>query len=82
MDCLGGLEYAIRLGWFNFKNFNLTEYEHFEKVENGDLNWIIPRKFIAFSSPSEKPQDKYGVNYYSSRIEYSLHMTMFQSSRN
>lgn len=22
--------------------FNLAEYEHYEQVENGDLNWIVP----------------------------------------
>lgn len=61
LDCLRGLEYAITLGWFNYKTFNLAEYEHYEKIENGDLNWIIPGKFVAFSSPSDKPVDKYNV---------------------
>jgi hypothetical protein len=23
-------------------SFNLAEYEHYEQVENGDLNWIVP----------------------------------------
>ncbi len=23
-------------------DFNLAEYEHYEQVENGDLNWIVP----------------------------------------
>ena len=32
--------------------FDLEEYEHFERVENGDLNWIVPGKFLAFSGPS------------------------------
>ncbi len=27
-------------------------YQHYEKVENGDLNEILPGKFIAFSGPS------------------------------
>lgn len=50
--CLKGLEYAIKLGWFDFKKFNVEEYEHFEYVENGDLNWILPGKFVAFCTPS------------------------------
>ena len=25
-----------------------------EKVENGDLNWIIPQKFIAFMGPVDR----------------------------
>ena len=52
LDCLKGLEYAIRLGWFDLKTFKVQEYEHYEEVENGDLNWILPNKFIAFCTPS------------------------------
>lgn len=32
----------------------MKEYEHYEKVENGDLNWIIPGKFLAFMGPVDK----------------------------
>ncbi|KAF8820485.1 serine/threonine specific protein phosphatase [Cardiosporidium cionae] len=39
------------LGWFSFDSFDLGEYEYYSQIENGDLNWIIPGKFIAFSSP-------------------------------
>jgi cell division cycle 14 len=51
-DCLRGLEYAIKLGWFNIKTFNVKEYEFYEDVENGDLNWLVPGKFVAFCTPS------------------------------
>jgi cell division cycle 14 len=61
LDCLRGLEYGIRLKWFDVKNFNLKDYEFYEKVENGDLNWIIPGKFIAFSGPSSTQRDTEGV---------------------
>ena len=56
-----GLEYAIKLKWFDVKTFNLREYEFYEKVENGDLNWIIPGKFIAFSGPANSQRDGQGV---------------------
>ena len=46
-----GLEYAIHLGWYNNSTFNVADYQYYERVENGDLNWIIPGKFIAFSTP-------------------------------
>ena len=52
--CLEGLQAGIRLGWYDFKNFNAKEYEHYEKVENGDLNWIIPGKFLAFMGPVDQ----------------------------
>lgn len=51
LDCLRGLEYAIKLGWFNYKTFNIQEYEFYEDIENGDLNWILPNKFVAFCTP-------------------------------
>jgi cell division cycle 14 len=51
---LRGLEYAIKLKWFDVKKFNLRDYEFYERVENGDLNWTVPGKFISFSGPSDK----------------------------
>lgn len=68
LDCLRGLHYAMRLGWFDFKKFDLAEYEHYEKVENGDLNWMVPGKFVAFSSPYDKPKDDSGVTSMLSRM--------------
>ena len=62
IDCLRGLQYAIRLGWFDYKRFDLAEYEHYEKPENGDINWIIPGKFVALSSPYDRPSDDLGVS--------------------
>ncbi|KAH8043199.1 protein tyrosine/serine/threonine phosphatase [Aureococcus anophagefferens] len=42
-----GLHKARRFNFFNFDAFDLAEYEHFEAVENGDLNWIVEgKKFI------------------------------------
>ncbi len=61
MDCLRGLEYGIKLKWFDVRNFNLRDYEYYERVENGDLNVIVPEKFIAFSGPSSTPRDPDGV---------------------
>ena len=54
LQCLQGLEYGIKFGWYNPKTFNTKIYDHYEKVENGDLNWIIPGKFVAFMGPIEK----------------------------
>ena len=60
LDCIQGLEYGIKLGWYNYKTFNYKEYEYYEKVEHGDFNWIVPGKFLAFSGPSNKPRDSDG----------------------
>ena len=51
VHCLQGLQEALKHGWYNFKTFNVKEYDHYEKVENGDLNWIIPGQFMAFMGP-------------------------------
>jgi cell division cycle 14 len=38
-------------------NFNLDEYEMFERVEHGDFNWITPH-FLAFASPQHTPTER------------------------
>lgn len=56
-DCLRGLERAIALSWYNYLKFDYKEYEFNHKLENGDMNWIVPRKILAFSSPSDNPKE-------------------------
>lgn len=51
LDCLRAVEKSFKYGFFNFDDFNYLEYEHYEIVESGDLNWILPNKFIAFCGP-------------------------------
>jgi len=50
--CFSAMEKAKRLGWINLATFNYKEYTFYEQVENGDFNWIIPKKFIAMCSPT------------------------------
>lgn len=51
LHCLQGLAQGLRLGWYDFRQFNAREYEHYEKVEHGDINWIVPGKFAACMGP-------------------------------
>lgn len=37
-------------GLLEMNEFNVEDYEFYEKVENGDWNWMTPN-FIAFASP-------------------------------
>eukprot|EP00933_Yihiella_yeosuensis_P084035 TRINITY_DN98380_c0_g1_i1.p1 TRINITY_DN98380_c0_g1~~TRINITY_DN98380_c0_g1_i1.p1 ORF type:complete len:455 (-),score=72.88 TRINITY_DN98380_c0_g1_i1:61-1425(-) len=60
LDCMKGLEKSIECGWFDWKRFDVESYEFFEKVENGDMNWIIPDKFLAFAGPCPTPTDADG----------------------
>lgn len=64
LHCLKGLEYAIKLKWFDVRNFNLRDYEFYERIENGDMNWILPNKFLAFSGPSASQRDPDGVHNF------------------
>ena len=34
--------------------FDIDEYEHFEQVENGDLNWIVAGRILAFAGPQSR----------------------------
>jgi protein-tyrosine phosphatase len=52
LDCLEGLEHAIKHDWFDWKTFDLASYDFYSRLEQGDMNWIIPKKFIAFTGPS------------------------------
>jgi len=60
LDCLKGLEYAMRIRWFDPSTFDVAAYEFYEKVEHGDMNWVIPDKFLAFAGPSATPIDADG----------------------
>jgi len=60
LDCLSGLEKAINLGWFSMQSFDLASFEFHEKLENGDLTWIVPKKFTAFAGPSPTSIDVEG----------------------
>jgi len=55
MDCLQGLELAIKHGWFNWTDADLEDYEFY--ASEGDMNWVIPKKLLAFSRPSQEQED-------------------------
>ena len=58
-QCWQGLEFATKLGWYNFHDFDSKEFEYYEKLENGDINMIIPGKFLAFMGPLDDPPMAY-----------------------
>ncbi|XP_028833344.1 cell division cycle 14Aa isoform X1 [Denticeps clupeoides] len=66
LDCLQGIRKALQHGFFNFETFDVEEYEHYEKrVENGDFNWIVPGKLLAFSGPHPKSKVENGYPLHS-----------------
>jgi cell division cycle 14 len=53
LDCLKGLYKALSIGLFDLDSFIHEEYRFYEKVENGDLNWLCG-KFLALASPHDE----------------------------
>uniref|UniRef100_A0A182LZ79 protein-tyrosine-phosphatase n=1 Tax=Anopheles culicifacies TaxID=139723 RepID=A0A182LZ79_9DIPT len=51
-DCLSGVLKGMQRNFFNFEDFNVNDYEYYECVENGDLNWVVPGKLLAFCGPN------------------------------
>ena len=50
-----GIARAKKVGFLDWDRpdcaFNLAEYEHYEQVENGDLNWIVPGARMLAAQP-------------------------------
>ena len=70
----------MKLGWYSFKDFDVQEYEYYEKVENGDLNWIIPGEVLAFMGPSGKSYDRGGMRLHTPE-DYSKLFTALNVER-
>lgn len=51
LDCVRAVARAASLRHFTLDTFRPDEYAFYDKIENGDLNWIVPGKFLAFSGP-------------------------------
>ncbi|CAM9386198.1 unnamed protein product, partial [Heterosigma akashiwo] len=51
LDVLRGARRALRRGHWDPATFDREEYAHFSAIEHGDLNWVVPGKFAAFSGP-------------------------------
>jgi cell division cycle 14 len=64
LDCFQGIYKALLNGFLNFEEFDIDEYEHYEKVENGDFCWIVPCKFIAFCGPHAKSRVENGYPFH------------------
>ncbi|KAI8849206.1 dual specificity protein phosphatase [Chytridium lagenaria] len=62
LDCLRGVYKALQLGLLDLENIDPDEYEFYERVENGDFNWITD-KFIAMASPKDDPPGAPATSY-------------------
>ncbi|NWW28601.1 CC14B phosphatase, partial [Falcunculus frontatus] len=64
LDCFHAINKALQYGFLDFSTFDVNEYEHYERAENGDFNWIIPNKFIAFSGPHSRSKIENGYPHH------------------
>ncbi|KAM4810282.1 dual specificity protein phosphatase CDC14B isoform 2-T2 [Rhinophrynus dorsalis] len=64
LDCFQAVHKAVQYELLDFKAFDVEEYQHYERAENGDFNWIVPRKFLAFSGPHQKSKIESGYPHH------------------
>ena len=65
LDCLRAIQRAKEAGFFDFDDFDCDEYEHYERVQNGDFNWLVPQKFLAFCGPHNQSKIDNGYPLHS-----------------
>ncbi|KAJ1440170.1 hypothetical protein B484DRAFT_391464, partial [Ochromonadaceae sp. CCMP2298] len=68
LDTLRGLAKAREHRYFDWEKFDIDDYEHYEQVENGDLNWPVDNRFIMFAGPHAERTCSAG-GYYTLRPE-------------
>jgi cell division cycle 14 len=71
LDVLRGILKARACGFFSFESgaFDCDEYETYEKVENGDMNWIVNGRFLAFAGPEDSRAACAALGYHSTAVE-------------
>lgn len=57
LDCCRAFYRVHCLRHFIYSSFDIFKHDHLSKLENGDISWIIPGKFIAFSGPVSTPRE-------------------------
>jgi len=72
IDCLRAIKKGVDHRFLDFETFDADEYQHFERVENGDLNWIIPGKFIAFCGPHSRSRIENGYHVHAPERYFDL----------
>lgn len=57
LDCVRGVAKAQALKHYAYDTFDVAAYETLEKLEEGDVCWLVPGKFAAFSTPTADPRE-------------------------
>eukprot|EP00730_Choanoeca_flexa_P012379 TRINITY_DN410_c0_g1_i1.p1 TRINITY_DN410_c0_g1~~TRINITY_DN410_c0_g1_i1.p1 ORF type:complete len:448 (+),score=79.25 TRINITY_DN410_c0_g1_i1:210-1553(+) len=69
-DVLSGVYQAMLNGFLDFSKFDVEEYEHYERIENGDFNWMIPGKFVSLAGPHNEAHTTHGYPHLSPEHYY------------
>lgn len=54
LDVAKSFRKARNVDHYSHKTFSSLTYQNMAKLQNGDMSWIVPGKFIAFSGPQTK----------------------------
>ncbi|KAL3662270.1 hypothetical protein V7S43_012598 [Phytophthora oleae] len=54
LDCAQAVHKAISTSLWSYQTFSIDEYDRLDRLENGDVNWIVPGKLLAFSGPQRE----------------------------
>lgn len=49
-------QWIKKSNFVDFNDFCYADYVHYETVQNGDMNWIVPNKLLAFAGPQTRKQ--------------------------
>lgn len=60
-DICESVSYAIEHKWIDWNSFDVEETESLQHIANGDLNWIVENRFMAFAGPSSDCTDEDGL---------------------
>lgn len=58
LDCLRGVYKAVTNKFFTYQSFDVKEYDFHQEINNGDMNWIVPGKLMAFKGPRTTPKNQ------------------------
>lgn len=50
--------------------FEIVFLDFLQKIENGDLCWVVPDKFLAFSGPHPKSKIENGKRHKSYNLDF------------
>jgi cell division cycle 14 len=70
IDCLRAIESALLKKWYHPSGFDVDEYFRLSELEHGDLNWILPGKIMALSSPSSLDRNGLKPRFFHKIFEY------------